>query len=262
MYRRSTLVLTIAALVSWWPLAVTVSSSADATEIKGLCPPPMEAALTELASKFDQSSGNKVEIEYAAGATIMDRVQKFGAADFAIMVGPQIDALQKQAKIAEGSRVDLARMGVGVIVPKGAPKPDISSVEAFKRSILSAKSLLHSDPARGAPAGSYIASLFEKLGIAAEVKLKTKLVGPGGPVFQSMPNHEAEIGLDNTPSILAATGVDLVGPLPREIQNITVYVGGVAASSSQQETARAFFAFFSSPLGKAALMANGFEPGS
>jgi molybdate transport system substrate-binding protein len=130
MYRRVSLILGIAALIFCLPMAATVSSTADAAQIKGLCPPTMEAAVRELASKFEQASGNKMTIEYQGGQAVVDRIEKDDTSDFAILSRPQFEELQKKGKIE--SRVDLATTGVGVIVPKGDPKPDISSVEAFK----------------------------------------------------------------------------------------------------------------------------------
>lgn len=145
----------------------------------------------------------------------------------------------KSGKLIAGSRVDVAKVGVGVFVGTGSPKPDISSVETFKRSMLAAKSISYSDPAGGGISGIHMASVVERLGIAAEMKPKTKLFQNSQAALQALVKGDAEIGFGLTSDAAATSGVDLVGPLPPEVQSFTLYAAGLIASGKQAEAAKA-----------------------
>jgi molybdate transport system substrate-binding protein len=142
-------------------------------------------------------------------------------------------------KLIAGSRVDVAKAGVGVFVGTGSPKPDISSVETFKRPMLAAKSISYSDPAGGGISGIHMASVVERLGIAAEMKPKTKLFQNSQAALQALVKGDAEIGFGLTSDAAATSGVDLVGPLPPEVQSFTLYAAGLIASGKQAEAAKA-----------------------
>ena len=143
-----------------------------------------------------------------------------------------------KGKIVAGSRVNVARVGVGVVVKEGAPLPDVSNVEAFKRALIAAKTVAYIDPASGGSSGIYLTGLFDKLGIAAEIKPKAKLK-QGGYVADLIASGEAELGLHQISEILPVKGVKLVGPLPAEIQNYTTYAAAVGKDAKQPEAARA-----------------------
>ena len=145
-----------------------------------------------------------------------------------------------------------------MFVRKGAPKVEIQSVDAFKRSVLAAKSITYIDPATGAPSGIYVARLMERLGVAAEVKLKTKLVKPGVEALEPVAKGDAEIGLGLT--IAAIPGVELVGPLPAEIQSYTEFAAGLLVASKEAEAGKALIALLTSPAGQSILRSKGFEP--
>lgn len=237
---------------------ITAGSTARAAEIKLLCAVALHPAIDALIPDFEKSSGHKVTITYGTAGAVVNRVQKGEAADIVISAAPLIDQLQAQGKVVAGSRVIIAKVGVGAFVRKGAVKPDISSADAFKRSMLAARSIAYPDPARGGASGIYVASLLERLGIAAEMKPKTKL-STLGTLYASVASGEVEIGFNQVSEILAQPTVELAGPLPSAIQNYTQFVPGIVTGSSQTDAARALVAFLSSPAAKTVLKAKGFE---
>ena len=171
---------------------------------------------------------------------------------------PPIDQLQAQGKVVAGSRVNIAKVGVGVFVRKGAAKPDISSADAFKSSMLAARSIAYPDPAGGGASGIYVASLLERLGIAAEMKPKTTL-STLETLYASVASGDVAIGFNQVSEILAQPTVELAGPLPSEIQNYTQFAPGIVTGSSQTDAARALVTFLSSPAAQTVLKAKGFE---
>ena len=148
-----------------------MSTPIDAAEIKVLSLPPLQSAMSDLVPQFERLSDHKVTIEYATPGLLLERL-KTTDADVVIMTKQGIAALQRQNTIAAGSDTDIAKVGMGVFVRKGAPKPNIGSIENFKRALVTAKSIAYIDPASGAPGGIYLAGLFERLGIAGELKPK------------------------------------------------------------------------------------------
>jgi molybdate transport system substrate-binding protein len=236
---------------------ITAGSTARAAEIKLLCAVALQPAMVALIPDFEKSSGHKVTIAYGTAGAVADRVQKGEAADIAISAGPVINQLQAQGKVVADSRVTIAKVGVGVFVRKGAAKPDISSADAFKRSMLAARSIAYPDPAGGGASGIYVASLLERLGIAVEMKPKTK--PPTEVLYASVASGEVEIGFNQISEILAQPTVELAGPLPSAIQNYTQFAPGIVSGSSQIDAARALVTFLSSPAAQTVLKAKGFE---
>ena len=169
-----------------------------------------------------------------------------------------IDRLQAQGKVVVGDRVIIAKVGVGAFVRKGAAKPDISSVEAFKRAMLVATSIAYPDPAGGGASGIYVASLLERLGIAAEMKSKTKL-STLGTLYASVASGDVEIGFNQISEVLAQPTVEFAGPLPSEIQNYTQFAPGIVTGSNQTEAVGALVTFLTSPAAQTVLKAKGFE---
>jgi molybdate transport system substrate-binding protein len=170
-----------------------------------------------------------------------------------------VNDLTAKGKFVPGSRLNLARVGVGVVVKEGAPKPDIASVEAFKQALLAAKSVAYIDPAAGGSSGIYVAGLLDKLGIAAEVNAKARLIH-GGAVAEHIAKGEAEIGVHQISEILPVKGIALVGPLPAEIQNYTVYAAGLGANAKESDAAKALLKALSGPAAADVLKAKGMEP--
>jgi len=230
-------------------LFISTADAATAAQIKVLSGSAIETAMAVLIPQFEKSSGHKVISDFngAIGA-MADRIQKGEAADVAIVSGLQIEMLEKQGKVISGSRTDIARVGVGLFVRKGAAKPDISSVDAFKRTMLAAKSIGWNDPAAGAPVSIYMIGVLERLGIADVMKPKTVAFKQRSERFEAVARGDVEIGFNQISEIIAAPGVDLVGSLPAPIQNYTLFAGGIVATSKEQNAAKALIRFISSPV--------------
>ena len=258
MNRRS--ILSVFATVSWGLalFGITAGSTARAAEIKVLSASALHPAIDALIPDFEKSSGHKITVAYGTAGAVADRVQKGEAADIVISSVPMIDRLQAQGKVVAGDRVIIAKVGVGAFMRTGAAKPDISSADAFKRSMLAAKSIAYPDPAGGGASGIYVASLLERLGIAAEMKPKTKL-STLATLYASVASGEVEIGFYQVSEILAQPTVELAGPLPPAIQNYTQFAPGIVIGGGQTDAARALVTFLYSPAAKTVLKAKGFE---
>jgi molybdate transport system substrate-binding protein len=241
-------------------LIVGGSTLADAAEINVIGGSAVIPAMAELIPKFEQASGHRVRTDFdgAIGA-MTDRIHKGEVADVIIVSGTQIDALTREGKVVLGSRSDIAKVGVGVFVRKGAQKPDIGSVEAFKRVLRTAKSIGYNDPAAGAPVSLYLIDLFDRLGIAAEMKPKTVVFKERSERFEAVARGDVEIGFNQISEIVAAPGVDLVGPLPAAVQRYTLFSSGIIANGREQEAGRGFVAFISSPQANGVWQSKGFE---
>jgi molybdate transport system substrate-binding protein len=181
------------------------------------------------------------------------------AFDMAVLTPQAIDELIKEGRVVVGSRADLAKVGVGVVVKSGAPRPDISSVNAFKKTLLAAKSVAYIDPQAGGSSGIYVARLLDRLGIAAEIKPKAVLIH-GGAVAEHVVNGEAEIGIHQISEILPVKGATLVGPLPEEIQNYTIYSAGISANARDANAVKALISSFRTPTATAAMKDKGMSP--
>ncbi|OCK62566.1 molybdate ABC transporter substrate-binding protein [Bradyrhizobium sp. LMTR 3] len=235
---------------------ISVSSAAD---IKLLSPIALRAVIADVTREFEKSSGDKVSVEYATVGVILDRLKRNEPADVAILAGPQLDELQKLGRIVAGSRVDVAQVGVGVFVRTGVPKPDVTSIDAFKRALANAKSISYGDPASGGVSGTHVAGLIERLGLTAEMKPRIRLLPNSQAVLQSVAKGEVDIGFGLTSDTTLVSGVDLVGALPTEIQNFTVYAAAAVAGTTQLEAANAFVSFLRSPATQSVLKSKGFE---
>src|SRR6202051_3486079 len=244
--------------------AMRTGGTADAAEIRVLSSGSLKAALSKLLPDFQKSSGYTTTIEYGPAGAIAGRIQKDDAADVVIVSRVQLQKLASDGKVVRGSLVNIAGIALGVAVRKGAPKPDISNVEAFKRALLSARSIGYRDPITGSTSGIYTADLLERLGIAQDLKPKLHLDRSEGDVpenvFLGVARGEIEMQIGQIPEIVISPGVDLPGPLPDEIQNTTLMAAGIATTSKAPDAARAFISFISSPSAAAVLKANGFQP--
>jgi len=238
----------------------------NAAEVKVLSAGAMRGVLQELAPAFETASGHKLKIDYATAGVVEQKVAADDEIDVAILTKPRFDKLVREAKIVGGTTKTLASAQIGLAVKKGATKPDISSVEAFKRALLNAKSVAYADPASGATSGQYLAQAFEKLGIAAELKPKTRLVsgsaGQGPRVGEAVLRGEAEIGLQPISELMEVEGIEIVGPLPADLQSPDpTYVAGAPYVSEQPIAAKALIDFLAGPKAAAAYKAKGFQPG-
>jgi len=239
-------------------LGAATPSPAHADEIKLLGPVSLRVVLPTLLPQFEKSSGHTVTVGYATLGAITKRLVEGEAVDVA-MVSPEQNAeLQKQGKLLAGSRAEIARVGFAVFVKKGAPKPDVGTVDALKRTLLAAKSIVLGDPAAGGGAGVYTAGLMKRLGLAADIQARTRLVRSGTEVAEAVAKGEVEIGIGVGSDAAIIPGLDAF-PLPPGAQSYSVYVAGVSSSSKQIDAAKALMAFLTSPAVKQALRANGFE---
>src|SRR3954462_1906407 len=258
MNRRSTRSFFASSAFGLALLGNTAGNTAGAAEIKLLCAVALQPAFDALIPDFEKSSGHKVTVAYGNAGAIADRFQKGEAADLVINAAPLMDQLRAQGKVVAGDRVIIAKVGVGAFVRKGAAKPDISSADAFKRSMLAAKSIAYPDPAGGGASGIYVASLLERLGIAAEMKPKTKL-STLETLYADVAGGDVEIGFNQVSEILAQPAIELAGPLPSAIHNYTQFAPGIVTGSSQTDAARVLVTFLSSPAAQTVLKAKGFE---
>jgi molybdate transport system substrate-binding protein len=239
---------------------ITSGSTAKAAEIKLLSAVALHPAFDLLIPDFENSSGHKVAAAYGNAGAILKRFQDGEAADLMINAAPLMDQLRAQGKVAAGDRIIIAKVGVSAFVRRGAAKPDMSSADAFKRSMLAAKSIIYPDPAGGGASGIYMASLLERLGIAAEMKPKTKLSPSADVLYASVASGDVEVGFNQVSEVLAQSSVvEFAGPLPSAIQNYTEFSPGIVTGSSQADGARALVTFFSSPAAEPVLKAKGFE---
>jgi molybdate transport system substrate-binding protein len=224
--------------------------------LKVLCTNALDAVLRELVPAFERASGHEVSVTYKSTNQIIDLVKAGEVADLLIAGQAAIEELAAAGNVAGGSSVNLASSGIGVCVRAGAPKPDIHSVEAFKRALLAAKSVAHTATGQS---GSYFAGLIDRLGIGDQVRAKAK-VSAGGIIGEFVARGEAELGIQQISEVLAVPGVDLVGPLPPEIQKVTVFAAGICSASREAEAARALVRFLTTTSAVAAMKAKGLEP--
>ena len=241
---------------------LAASHLAEAAEIKVVSGGAFKQVLRPLVAQYGKASGNTVEVTFQTVGQHLKLIQSGEEQfDVAVLTPGAIDSLTTQGKIVPGSRADLAKTGVGVVVKEGAPKPDIGTVEAFKHALLAAKSVAFIDPKAGGSSGIYVEKLLDRLGIADAVNAKAVLV-QGGEVASHIADGEAEIGIHQISEILPVKGVVLVGPLPAEIQNFTVYAAGVAVAAKDGAAARDFVKFLSGPAALPIIKAKGMEPPS
>ena len=239
-------------------LVAATPSPARAAEIKLLGPVSFRAFLPNFLPQFEKSSGHKVTVGYATLGAITKRLVEGEAVDVAMVSPEQNEDLQKQGKLLAGSRVEIARVGYTVFVKKGTPKPDVGSVDALKRTLLAAKSIALGDPAAGGGAGVYTAGLMQRLGLAAEIKARIRLVRSGTEVAEAVAKGEVEIGIGVASDAAIIPGLDAT-PLPTGAQSYSLYIAGISSGSKQVDAAKALIAFLTSPAIKQALTVNGFE---
>jgi molybdate transport system substrate-binding protein len=237
-----------------------MSQSTKAAGIKVISGGAFKQVLNALAEQYGDASGHKLDLTYRTVGQHLQLI-KSGQEQFdvAVLTPDAIDGLIKDGKVVAGSRADLAKTGVGVVVKAGTALPDIGSVDAFKRTLLAAKSVAYIAPAAGGSSGIYVGKLLERLGIAAAVNAKAKLIH-GGAVADHIADGEAEIGIHQISEILAVPGVVLVGPLPADIQNFTVYSAGVGTAAKDSAAARALVKFLAGPHAGPIIKAKGMEP--
>jgi molybdate transport system substrate-binding protein len=252
---------TFRALVFGGVGALLLSTAATAAEVRVMISGGLTAAHNALVPAFERATGHKVLTAYgpSMGTTVNAipmRLERGEPADVLIMVGYALGDLVKQGKVVADSRVDLVKSPIGVAVKSGAPKPDISSADAVKRALLAAKTVAYSDSASGV----YVSTeMFAKLGIADEMKDKARKI-PATPVGEIVAHGDAEIGFQQISELKPVAGIDIVGPLPDDLQKITVFSAGIASVSREPEAGRALIKFLASPEARAEIVKSGLEP--
>jgi molybdate transport system substrate-binding protein len=238
-----------------------LAGTARAAEVRVMISGGLTAAFNALVPEFERTTGHKVVTAYgpSMGTTtnaIPVRLERGEPANVLIMVGYALGDLIKQGKVIPDSRVDLVNSKIGVAVKAGAAKPDISTADALKRALLAAKSVAYSDSASGV----YISSeMFNKLGIADAMKDKARKI-PATPVAEIVARGEAELGFQQISELKPVAGIDIVGPLPDELQKVTVFSAGIASASKEPEAGKALIKFLASPAARDTIVKSGLEP--
>ena len=233
-------------------------TAADAAEVKVFAARAIATVLKEIGPEFERTSGHRLNVISGLPAQFIRQINAGEPVDVVVTGSPVVDGLIKDGKVIADTRTNLVRSGIGVEVRAGAPKPDISSVEAFKRALLDAKSICYVE--QGAT-GIYLKGLLERLGIAEQLKAKTKLLPPSNPAAFAVANGEAEIGMTQISEILPYAGAELVGPLPAEIGLFSVYPAAVGAGAKEPDAAKALIRFLTTPAAIPVLKSKGLEPG-
>jgi molybdate transport system substrate-binding protein len=215
-----------------------------------------KALLADLVAQFEQASAHRVAVESVGGVDAAKRVQAGETFDAVVLAADAIERLLAAGKLVAGSRVDLVTSGVAVAVRAGAPRPDIGSEDAVRRAVLAARSLSYST----GPSGVQLAKLFERWGIADEIKSRIVQAPPGVPVGSLVAEGKVELGFQQLSEMMNLPGITLLGPLPPAIQIVTTFSAAVAAASTQPDAARELLAFMASPAAATAKRRNGMEP--
>jgi molybdate transport system substrate-binding protein len=225
------------------------------SEIKVLSSIATKEAYLELVPQFEKASGHKVVTTWSGTTAIMKQIAAGERYDLIMISATEMEELIRQGKIVAGSRVDLAKSGIGVAVRKGAKRPDISTTTALKQALLDAKSVGYTS----GPSGVYMGQLVERMGIADAVKAKFKSVPSGGTIGTIVAAGECEIGFQQVSELVHIPGIDYIGPLPAGVQRVTVFSSGLQAGATQPEAAKALVAFLTTPAAKQVIAKHGLE---
>jgi molybdate transport system substrate-binding protein len=230
-------------------------SVAQNAEIKLLASGAVKDAYLELLPKFEKTSGHKVTAAWSSTTEIQKRVAAGEVADLVILGDSGTEQLIKQGKLVASTRAIFAKSGISIAVRSGAPKPDISSVDALIKSVLAAKSVAYSEGA----SGTYLVGMFQKLGIYDQVKSKASIAKANEPVGEKVVRGEAEIGLHQFSELIPVKGIQIVGPLPAELQYITVFSGGVHSEAKEPDAAKSLIKFLTTPAVGKSIMKHGLD---
>jgi molybdate transport system substrate-binding protein len=268
--RNATLALLVIGLAAFTPLADhdarNGGSLATNAEVRVLSAVGMRQVMLDLGPKFERATGHRLNVSFDSGAVILKRLEGGEDADVVMIPRSGIERLAAEGELLAGTAADLATSRVGVAVRKGSPKPDISTPEAFKRMMLAAKTIACPDPALGGSSGVHIAKVFERLGIAEAVRPKLVLVStpdqeatmPGRLVARG----EAEVALHQMQELMAVPGVEIVGPLPGDLQGTFLFSAAVTVGARDVKAAKALVAFLRTSKAKAVIKAKGMDPAS
>jgi molybdate transport system substrate-binding protein len=238
---------------------VSSFAATQSAEVRILTAGAFKPVVTALAPKFEKTTGHTLIIDNDTAGGLTKRIEAGEAFDVVFLPPTAMGTLTSKGFVATEGQANVARVGIGVAVKEGAPVPEIGTTDAFKTALQRAKAIAVIDPKAGGSSGIYLADLFQKWGMTDTLKAKLVLV-PGGLVATRLLNDEADLALHQISEIIAVKGAKLVGPLPAEIQNFTVYRAGLAAKSTTRTPAAAFIELMQSPSAKAILQDKGMEP--
>ena len=248
------------------PAAVAIAllaatTAGRAAEIDAFISTALKTVTDALLPPFERASGDVIRASYAPSGALIPRLDRGEPVDIFLTDSAAIDALIAQRKIVPG-RIDLARTGIGIAIRKGAARPDVSSAAALRRALLAARTVGYAAPSGGSITAAHIMSVFERLGIAAEMAAKARLSagGPNGRVSVLVSSGQAEIGLQQVSELMSNPGVEVIGMLPAELQQITLYAAGVTASARNADGARAMIAALTAPAAAPVYKARGLDP--
>ena len=234
--------------------------AAEATEIKVLSHRGIQPVMEDLGPKFERATGHKLSITFGPAGGVVKLVQDGETADVVITSRQEIDGFVNDGKAVGDGVTIVARSGIGVAVRKGAPKPDISSPEALKRTLLAAKSITYSNPALGGAAAIHFEKVLDRLGIASEMKSKTVFSKAGSDTAVVVANGEAEIGVQVSQLLISVAGIEIVGPLPGDLQDTVVFSAAIMAGAKDAAASKALIDFLRTPEAAAAMRAQRMEP--
>src|SRR5689334_10570303 len=225
--------------------------------MKGLFSNGVKAVVLDLLPEFERANGVTPVITWASTNMLMDEIRKGATGDLAILTDEAIDGLIQQGKMMAGTRVDLVRSAIGIAVRQGAPKPDIGSAAALKKALLSARTISYS---KTGISGVYFPTVLERLGIADQVAANVMIPPSGIPVGEVVAKGEAEIGVQPISELLPVPGIEIVGPLPAELQKVTVFSAGMFVGAADTQGAKALVALLTSPAARPVYQRKGMEP--
>jgi len=238
-------------------VAWLAAGAANAAEIKVIASVGVRAVLTDLAPAFERASGHKVSIVYGTAVPLKRQIDSGETFDVVVLVPTMLDDLVKQTRVLAGTSTDVAKVGVGIAVRKGEPKPDISSADTFRKTMLAAKSVTYTKESQ---TSAVLMPVMDRLGIVGEMTPKTILETSSSATAQNVANGKAELGFILISEILPIKDIALAGPLPAELQRYVVFTAGIGATSKDTAAARAFIDFLKAPAAVPVLKANGMEP--
>jgi molybdate transport system substrate-binding protein len=254
MLKKSLLTLTAAATLLF------PAGRADAAQLKVLVGGAMDEPIKKVGADYSRKTSNTLDYMVNTTGALQAKLRAGEKADIVIISSPGMDALEKEKLLIPGTRVALARALIGIAVRAGAASPDVSSVDAFKKAVLGAKSISYVDPKAGGTSGTYIAGLFQRLGIAEEMKKKTVFRYMGSEVAEAVAQGEADIGITFTSELAPNKGIKVAGTLPEAIQLPTVYAAAIPVGAAHPDAARAFLKDVKAPEGQTAIREAGLEP--
>jgi len=238
-------------------VAWLAAGAANAAEIKVIASVGVRAVLTDLAPAFERASGHKLSIVYGTAVPLKRQIDSGETFDVVVLVPTMLDDLVKQTRVLAGTSTDVAKVGVGIAVRKGEPKPDISSADTFRKTMLAAKSVTYTKESQ---TSAVLMPVMDRLGIVGEMTPKTILETSSSATAQNVANGKAELGFILISEILPIKDIELAGPLPAELQRYVVFTAGIGATSKDTAAARAFIDFLKAPAAVPVLKANGMEP--